>query len=200
MKKWLLIIIAILVAAGAWIGHGLYYPYRGYRGSLVLVVKPGARAPEVTSQLVRERVLATRLPFLVRYWIGRWNHQTLKYGEYLFRRPLSASQVYEKLARGEVYLHAVVVPEGSNRFDMARIFARDLGVNPDAFLVATHNTGAIRDLDPQAPTLEGYLFPDTYRFPRGVAPARIVQAMVERFRDVFVSEIRPPINPGASTM
>ncbi len=201
MKKWFLIIPLIaVVAAGGWIAYGLYAPFRGYRGKQILVISPGARAETVSAQLVQHGVLAYRLPFLVRYWLGKQHQETLKWGEYLFDRPLSASQVYEKLARGEVYLHTVVIPEGFDRFDMARTFAQDLGLSSQSFLSATQNTSAIRDLDPQARTLEGYLFPDTYRFPRGVAAARIVQTMVGRFRQVLHSGALPGLSGGGDRL
>ncbi len=195
MKKWLLIIpLIIILAAAAWITYGLYTPFRGYSGKLILTINPGAQAQSVATKLVRHGVLANRLPFLVRYWIGKQHHETLKWGEYLFDRPLSATQVYAKLARGEVFLHTVVIPEGFDRFDMARTFARELDLSPQAFLSATQDASAIRDLDPQARTLEGYLFPDTYRFPRGVSAARVVQTMLQRFRSVLHSEILPQLS------
>ena len=106
-----------------------------------------------------------RWPFLARYWVGR-NRRRLKAGEYLFDRPLRPLDVYRKLVAGDVYLYSVVVPEGSDRFDIARILAERLAIDPDDFLSRTEQTSLIHDLDPEAPTLEGYLFPDTYRFPR----------------------------------
>jgi UPF0755 protein len=199
MKKWLLILPAgLLIALAVWMAYGLYFPYRGYAGKLLVVIKPGMHAQSVADELARDRVLAERLPFLFRYWLGRRHDETIKYGEYLFDRPLSALEVYGKLVRGDVYLHSVVVPEGSDRFDMARIFYQAVGLNPQAFLVATSETASIRDLDPNAPTLEGYLFPDTYRFPRGVSASRVVQAMVGRFRRVWNSQVNPEMTPRSS--
>src|SRR5262249_43469916 len=107
-------------------------------------------------------------------------------------------EVYRKLVTGDVYLHAVLIPEGSDRFDMARIFQDQLGLNPVEFLRATQATGAVRDLDPQAPSLEGFLFPDTYRFPRGESAGGVVAAMLSRFRHVLdtrLPEIRQ--SPGS---
>ncbi|MGH9326748.1 MAG: endolytic transglycosylase MltG [Terriglobia bacterium] len=191
MKKWLVAIpVIIVLAAAGWLAKELYLPYRGYQGQMILTIPRGARAPEVADQLLRKGVIAHRLPFLLRYWLGRWHHETLKFGEYLFDRPLSISRVYWKLARGQVYLHTVVIPEGSDRFDMARILHDDLGFSPQAFLAATRNPAPIRNLDPQAITLEGYLFPDTYRFPRGVSASVVVRTMLERFRQVFSTDFR----------
>jgi UPF0755 protein len=195
MKKWLLIIpIAAVLAASLWMAYELYCPFRGYAGRSIVTVNPGTHVQEVAEELVSHGVLAHQLPFIFRYWLGRRRYETLKYGEYSFDRPLSALQVYEKIVRGQVYLHAVVIPEGSDRFDMMRIFEREVGLAPQAFLAATRKTSSIRDLDPKAPTLEGYLFPDTYRFPRGVSASRVTQTMVDRFRHVWDST--PPTARG----
>lgn len=201
MKKWLLIIlVAVVLAAGAWVADQLYSPFRGYTGNVVLVIRQGAHAEDVAGQLARRGVLRRRLPFLLRYWVGRRHQQSIKYGEYLFDRPLSASQVYEKLIRGEVYLHTVVIPEGSDRFDTAGILQREIGLDPERFLAATRDPSRIRDLDPGSPTLEGYLFPDTYRFPQGAPASRVVQTMLRRFRHVWEMQIRPGMPPGVQNL
>lgn len=178
----------LLIAAGL-IVRELYRPYRGYSGSLVLEIEPGTPAPSVAGLLVGHGVLAHRLPFLTRYALGRPQH-TLKSGEYLFDRPLEPIEVYRKLVEGDVFLHPVVIPEGSDRYDMARIFQRRLGLEPETFLRTTEVTALIHDLDPKAPTLEGYLYPDTYRFARGVSSARVVETMVGRFRQVLRTRFR----------
>jgi UPF0755 protein len=190
MRKWVVILpITVVLAASIWMTYELYRPFHGYTGKIVVVVNSGMHVQNVADELVDHGVLAYRLPFLFRCWWGRTRHETLKYGEYLFDRPLSASNVYEKIVRGEVYLHSVVIPEGSDRFDMARIYAREIGLDPRAFLAASRSASSIHDLDPHAPTLEGYLFPDTYRFPRGEAASRVIQRMVDRFRHVWRSQI-----------
>ena len=133
--------------------------------------------------LAARGVLRHRLPFLVLYWTARSRH-ALRAGEYLFERPLRPIDVYRRLVHGDIYLHPVVIPEGSDRFDIARILNQRLGIDPLQFFKVTQQTSAIRDLDPKAPSLEGYLFPDTYRFPRGVSAATVVITMLARFRQV----------------
>jgi len=91
------------------------------------------------------------------------------------------------LVQGDVYLHTVVIPEGSDRFDIARILNLRLGIDPVQFLRVTQQAEAIRDLDPRAPSLEGYLFPDTYRFPRGTSAAAVVMTMLVRFHHILAT-------------
>jgi len=184
---------ALALLCGVVVGRELYRPFRQYSGRLIVLVHPGTPAPKVASLLVARGVLARRWPFLLRYWLGRPRH-TLKAGEYSFDLPLRPVDVYRKLIQGEVYLHPVTVPEGSDRFDIARILHQHLGVNPDDFLRVTEISSAIRDLDPRAPTLEGYLFPDTYRFARGVTAATVVAAMLARFRRVLDAKFRQDLH------
>jgi UPF0755 protein len=190
MLKRLLALIAVLVLAGLiWTWREWRRPYRGYSGNLVLVIEPGMRAPVVAQLLVGRGVLKQPWPFLPRYWLGRSRHR-LKAGEYLFDRPLDPLTVYWKLVQGDIYLHPVVIPEGSDRFDIARILQQQMGIIPADLLRATEQTAPLRDLAPQAPTLEGYLFPDTYRFPRNVSAATVVGTMLARFRRVYEAKFR----------
>lgn len=200
MTKRLAVLLAVLaLVALGWTWRELYRAYRGYSGHLILVLGPGTHASQATTMLVERGVLARRWPFLLRYWLGRPRH-TLKAGEYLFDRPLRPIDVYRKLIQGDVYLHAVVIPEGSDRFDMARIFHQQLGLEPEVFLRVTEQTSAIRDLDPQAATLEGYLFPDTYRFPRGVSSAAVVATMLARFRQVLDSKFPADLHSSSAQL
>lgn len=109
----------------------------------------------------------------------------LKAGEYRFDHPAPATEVYSRIARGDVYTVALTVPEGANIFDIASR-AQEAGLcTRKAFLDAVvHQTALVSDLDPQARSLEGYLFPDTYRFSPPASPVEIVRTMVQRFRIV----------------
>jgi UPF0755 protein len=194
VKKALVLILVLLIAGAALVPVLAVRPFRGYAGNVVVKIPAGAGARTAAGILASRGVLQNRLPFLALYAWGRPRRRTLKAGEYLFDRPLSPREVYWKIVRGEVYYHLVVIPEGSDRFDMARIFRDKLAFDPQKFLQATGDTEPIRDIDPQAPTLEGYLFPDTYRFPASTTPAGAVQTMLSRFRQVMESRISPQLN------
>jgi UPF0755 protein len=108
---------------------------------------------------------------------------TLKAGEYRFDHPAKVSEVYERLERGDVYTIAVTIPEGSNLFDVAqRIETVNLGTKEGFLAAANADVGLVADLDPAAKSLEGYLFPDTYRFERRSTTQQILAVMVKRFR------------------
>ena len=184
MKRAILISVVLALAAAGWTAYDLYRPFRGYAGNLFLTLEPGTPALETARRLVDRGVLASRWPFLVCYTLGR-PRRSLKAGEYLFDRPLRPIDVYRKLIHGDVYLHTVVIPEGSDRFDMARILSQRLGISPQDFLRASQRAEAIQDLDPGAASLEGFLFPDTYRFPRSANAPTVIAAMLGRFRRVW---------------
>lgn len=185
MKKLVIALVLLLMVAGIAVAAvEILRPYQGYGESVIVRIPPGMKAPQVAGELVAKGVLARRWPFLLVYGLGRWRYH-LEAGEYLFDRPLDPLDVYRKIVRGEVYLRTVVIPEGSNRFDIARILHNRLGLAPANFLRVTQDPADIRDLDPKAPSLEGYLFPDTYQFEYGASAEQVAARMVAEFREVF---------------
>jgi len=109
----------------------------------------------------------------------------LKAGEYLFEKPASLIEVHNRLARGDIYTHTVVIPEGFTMFDIAQAIEQaGLGSKDDFLKVARSDTDLIRDISLDATSLEGYLFPDTYEFTRTQSLHDIASAMVHHFRQV----------------
>jgi UPF0755 protein len=104
-------------------------------------------------------------------------------GEYRFDHPVSVSEVYARIARGDVYTKIVIIPEGASLFEIAdRLEQAGFGPQQDFLAAASRQVELVADLDPRATSLEGYLFPDTYHFPRKFGPKQICAAMVRRFR------------------
>ena len=121
--------------------------------------------------------------------------ESIKAGIYEFSRPVSAADVVEKLIRGDVILKTVTIREGLDRFAIGRIFAADGFGRPAEWDKLTADPELIRDLAPEAKSLEGYLFPDTYKLTPRTPTAKIVQLMVENFRKHFGPEM-PYITTG----
>jgi UPF0755 protein len=178
------VLFGIFLAAGLVLAvpSGLVYLPSGPEKEIFVDIPPGSSTGQIARQLEQAGVVRTRYAFdLVRVW----KRGTLKAGEYRFDHPASAVEVYSRIARGDVYTLAVTIPEGANRFEIASRVAQAgyLNVTRQDFLAATvSETSLITALDPKAKSLEGYLFPDTYRFPRKVTSAQIVAAMVRRFK------------------
>ncbi len=174
-------VLAVAVAAGlAW--RELTTPWAGWAGEQVTLELPrGLAAGAMLERLAEAGVI--RRPGLLRGWLQvRGGAESLHAGEYRFERPATPLEVLDRLRRGDVLLHAFTIPEGLVLEQIAARIAATGLAEESSLLAALRDPAPIRDLDPAAPDLEGYVFPETYRFPRGESPQRIVQAMVERFR------------------
>jgi UPF0755 protein len=121
------------------------------------------------------------------FWLWHALHPkpSLKAGEYLFDREATLPQVYERIARGDIFFHVVTIPEGYTMFDIAKAMEdAGLGTAADFLHIAETQTQLISDLAPTAKSLEGYLFPNTYQFTRTQSREEMVAAMVHQFRQV----------------
>ncbi len=92
-----------------------------------------------------------------------------------------------RIANGRVYVKEFVVPEGFTMFDIADLAESEGFLSRDEFLAAARDPSPIRDIAPDAPTLEGFLFPATYEFPRHMTGKDMTAAMVKRFRQVWIT-------------
>jgi len=182
----ILAVVAMLAVAVAavWAWHELTTPVEAWGGGPVMVDLPrGLHAGAMFGKLHEDGVL--RSPGLLRVWVGlRGGGERLHAGEYRFDEPLSSLAVLAMLERGEVVLHSMTLPEG---LDIAEAAARvaSAGFGDAAEVLAVfRDPGPIHEIDPASADLEGYLFPDTYQFPRGTPPSRIAETMVARFVEV----------------
>jgi len=200
MRRLAWVILVVLVAGAAWLAFALYVPYRGFpREGVYVDVPRGASAKVIAGLLAKKRVVRSRLAFeaLCRGRSGR----ALQAGRYFFDRPATAFEVCRAIAEGRVYEMQVTVPEGFTMFDIADLLAQQRLVSRQAFLEAARNPMPIRDLAPGARSLEGFLFPATYKFSRHSTPQEIVEAMVRRFRETWQALPEAGVNrKGLSTV
>ncbi len=175
--------LALAALAAGWAAYEVARPYRGFQGEVFVEFPRGTGTGAIADLLVRAGVIRGRWEFLLVRLIERG--RVLQAGEYRFERPASPLEVYNRIARGDIFYYELVVPEGRNMFDIAAA-AGHLGLFPaGAFLAAARDPALVRDLDPRAPTLEGYLFPDTYRLSRHTTPERLCRIMTGRFREAW---------------
>lgn len=172
------ILVAAVLAAGtaAWL---VLMPY-GPETETFVDLAPGFSTMRIGRQLEKAGVVQSRYAFVL---LRLWNRGKLQAGEYRFDHPASATEVFERIRRGDVYTKTLIVPEGANIFDIAaRVEQAGLGTRQEFLDVAVEQTRLVADMDPGAKSLEGYLFPDTYHFSRKASQAQIAAAMVKRFR------------------
>jgi UPF0755 protein len=106
----------------------------------------------------------------------------LQAGEYQFTHSDTTWNVFNRIVRGDVFFYELTVPEGSNIFDIAASLKPFDFLNGADFLRVARDPSLIQDLAPQAPTLEGYLFPSTYRITRVTTVRQLCQMMTDLFR------------------
>jgi peptidoglycan lytic transglycosylase G len=181
LRTILTLLLATVLAVAAWLAYGLLLPTGPTGEEKFVLLRPGSSARHIALTLKNAGVIRSAPAFLAwHYWRGL---PTLKAGEYKFDHPADARQVYARIFAGDIYVHTVVIPEGYNIFDIANAMqAAGLGSRDDFLAVARSDLALISDLDPQAPSLEGYLFPDTYQFTRTQSLHDMAATMVKRFR------------------
>ncbi|HKY20756.1 MAG TPA: endolytic transglycosylase MltG [Vicinamibacterales bacterium] len=194
MKRAFLFLVALAVIAGFGAAATLYKrtsePYKGYDGpEQFVVIEPGSGTRAIGERLIQGGVVRNDATFRAALWrTGR--ARSLQAGEFRFERPMTPTEVIEKIARGDVYNRRITFPEGLTIQDMARIYEQQKFGKADAFIAAARDAGSVRDIDPSAGDLEGYLFPETYSMPRDATATRLVQLMVGRFRQLFTPEMQ----------
>ncbi|HEX5434919.1 MAG TPA: endolytic transglycosylase MltG, partial [Candidatus Angelobacter sp.] len=171
------VLFALIVAgAAAWLALTPYGPST----ETLVNLTPGSSSARIGRELQQAGVVRSRFAFGLVRLVKRG---TLKAGVYRFDHPASVPEVYSRIERGDVYTVAVTIPEGANIFDIgARLQQAGIGTRRQFLLAAVEDVGLIKDVDPQAKSLEGYLFPDTYRFSPNATDTQVVQTMVRRFR------------------
>jgi UPF0755 protein len=178
----------VLAATVLWSRMG--EPFKGYSTAETFVEIPqGAGPAEIRRRLIDAGVVADEYTFRAALW---WSGEsrTLQAGEYRFAEPLSPLAVIQKIARGDIYTRRITFPEGLTIPEMARLYeSQDFG-SAASFIEAAADPSRIKELDPAAADLEGYLFPETYALPRGVPASRLLGMMVDRFLATYTDDMR----------
>jgi UPF0755 protein len=176
----MLLVLFLLILAAAGAGAWLILTPFGPSQETFVEVLPGSSSAHIARQLEQAGIVRTQYAFYAMRWLQRG---TLKAGTYRFDHPAPVTEVYDRIRRGDTFAIEVTIPEGSNMFDIgARLEQAGFGPKDQFVSVAKQEAGLISDLDPDAKTLEGYLFPDTYKIGPKAKMPEIVATMVKRFR------------------
>ncbi len=161
-------------------------PMRTSEMSAVVWIKPGQRFSETVVQLQEAGLVQHPQRFR---WIARirGDDRHIRAGEYLVRTSMSPRDILDTLVTGKTLLHKVVIPEGSTVLMIAQILEKAGFVSQEAFLQAASEPGLVEVLGLEGHTVEGYLFPETYHFPKGVTAEEVIKKMVAHFRSVFTA-------------
>jgi UPF0755 protein len=186
----LFVVVAVGVAGAWWAGQQVGRPYRGFATEEVFVEIPqGAGVAAMADRLASAGVVVHPWAFRAAAWMADADRM-LQAGEYRFADAATPAQIVERLVRGDVYTRAVTFREGLTMWDMAEVFAAAGLGTADDFLAEVRDPRRIQTLDPEAASLEGYLFPDTYQLPRSIGAAGVVDAMIAGFLRTFDADLR----------
>ena len=163
-SRWVALMCATGLAGAAL--YSLYAPYQGFDRELFLEISKGSGTRAIAQKLADAGVVRYAWQFL----LVRATHpgSTLQAGEYRFQRAASVAEVFSRLGRGDVFYFSFTVPEGSNMFDIAKLLDAEGIMSGQDFLKA-------------AETMEGFLFPSTYRLSHSITPAALCQMMNAQF-------------------
>lgn len=178
------LLILAVIAAG-FLLYRLLSPYQGFTGETFVEIPRGTTADGIARILAENGVVRSRYDFLLARYTERV--RVLQAGEYRFTHAASPIEVVDRIARGDIFAIELVIPEGKNIFDIGAIVEQHGLFSKDDFLKVARDPAMIRDLDPRAPTLEGYLFPNTYKVGRKTTPERLCRLMTAKFREVWQS-------------
>ena len=181
--------VLLAIGAGWFFWRAVGTPYKGYTEPRKRVeIRRGLRTSAILQQFQKEGVLRDEWIPLVYMKLAR-GRDSLKAGVYEFDKPLSPVDVIDKLVRGDVILASITIREGLDRFAVGKLFSAEGFGTEEEWKKITGEADLVRDIAPEAESLEGYLFPDTYKFDPGTPVTTIVQAMVANFRKHWGNEI-----------
>ena len=184
------LLLAASAVSGGWLVSDWNTPFKGRPGPILVNVPKGTHAGVVLESLYQHGVVKSRISVKLAYgFLGR--PRNLKAGTYRFDQPATPLQVIEKLNRGEVVYTKVTIPEGLRAEEVARVLTEAGLGKQEAFVHLMRDGKLIKDLDPEAHSLEGYLFPETYLLDPGLNEEAVLQALVKSFRSWWQSHGAP---------
>jgi len=186
MRRAAISLLILPIVAAGYLYLALCMPYQGFASEGVYVDIPrGASQRTIAKLLAENGVVRSRIAFELLCRLREEN--TLQAGEYFFDHAVTARDVYDAVANGRVYVREFVVPEGLTMFDIADLAEQQGLVSREEFLAAARDPSPIVDIAPHSPSLEGYLFPATYEFPRHMSGKDVTAAMVKKFRQEWLT-------------
>ncbi len=185
MRRIFLVVLVLLALVAVVLAYRELTLPAGPAAETFVEVTPGMGTRRMGALLEQQGIIRNQYVFDAWHLVRRG---TLKAGEYRFAEPATLPVVYSRIVRGDVSTRSLTIPEGFNLFDIAQAVEDAKLTSKESFLAAaTQDVALISDLDPEAKNLEGYLFPDTYRFPYRQTANQILAAMVRRFRQASSS-------------
>jgi UPF0755 protein len=184
VRAFFLLAVLALLFFITWFSLEFYKPAEIQANRVIIEVEKGQNVRDIALGLKNKGMIKKAWPFLLGYKIF-YSSQSLKAGEYAIELPISAKGLLQVLTSGSVYLHSITIPEGLIIEEIADLLASERFTEKEDFIRAASDTSRISFLDQGAENLEGYLFPETYRFAKGTTAEEIASAMALQFIHVY---------------
>lgn len=186
-KRVTLLIIGLIVLGMVLfiLAFGLFFisPAAKDGADQIVMIPQGCSLHVVGAELKKRGIISNKGFFL--YWADIMGFsRKIKAGEYRLSARMTPAQIFEILTKGIVVTHPVTIPEGFNRMQIATLLEEKNFIKKETFLRLTDDPSPLKAFHISAPTLEGYLYPDTYQFARGISAEKIIEAMIARFWQV----------------
>ena len=199
----IIILLVVASAAGAsyWIFSSVKAPHDHTHSAEFIRIEKGSTPRQIVDRLASEGIISssTAASLYLRLF---GDSQGLQAGVYQFKSPISTIEVLKQLEKGQDLTVKLTIPEGFTRFDIAKRMAEKFGglevLDGDSprepfaseadILKLMDDTTLISDISPKATSLEGYMYPTTYTFPRDAKAGDVIKAMVEQFRKFWKPE------------
>ncbi len=187
IKRFLLLAAILILFLASWFVFEFLSTPKSPQERILYEIERGKGAKSLAEHFKEEGILQKKMAFLLGHSLF-YSQKTIKAGEYVFDLPLSIQKILHIITSGKILLHAATIPEGLTRMEIAD-HLESIGFSErQAFMKASEDTTPISDFDSEARDLEGYLFPETYFFPKGITPDKIVSSMTTQFKDTFSEE------------
>ncbi len=187
IKRSLLLAAILILFLASWFAFEFLSTPQKPTEKILYEIEKGEGAKSLAEHLKEEGIIQKKTAFLLGHSLF-FSQKTIKAGEYVFELPLSIQKILQIITEGKILLHSATIPEGLTRMEIAN-HLESLGIaKRQVFMKASEDTNTISAIDKDAQDLEGYLFPETYFFPKGVATERIVSSMTTQFKNTFSEE------------
>ncbi len=173
----------VILLLGVSAVHFLITPTEQEGMEQVVFIKEGLSLKEVANELERRDIIVNKTLF------GLWgkimgSSRRIQAGEYRLSPNMSPIRILEILTAGAVITYPITFPEGYTIEQIADVLDRNGLVEKEEFVSLAHDPVVLKRYDITGPSLEGYLYPDTYYLPRGISSSAAIDAMVNRFRQL----------------
>ena len=177
--------LLFLLLAGFFLWFGLYFiqPADRMGTKQTVIIEDGTSVREIADTLESQGIIKHKVCFLVWSRLKGYSKR-IKSGEYSLSPAMAPAKIFNILTRGLIILHPVTFPEGYSAEQIGGILARSIKVNKAAFLSMVRDPTVLKKYGISGPSLEGYLYPDTYQFSRKQSSRSIIDTMVRRFNAV----------------